>query len=551
MMKKFRKLVILVIFCFAILNLAWFYGCYKIVDVVNTNFAGKNLQIHDITVRFSKAIIAGYPNKISVQLLDFTETSKDAQITYNNPVNVGYNILTQRIFVSYNGEIQANLKPISSGAGAKIKGDFNYYIFYPLTPGLIKTVLTTNNYFELINYIRNIQIDFGSATAYDLQSQAKILEQDYLTATLTPHMTTYYKALPELLADIPKSYSLEASSHISIGTGNIHIPLSLIYLHLPTKPLKFNLSSTLITGAKQPNIKDILSDFEVNLSKYSVIYDTFESQGKLYLKNYDKANEMKFEIITNSETLMKKPLFETFKKKIVFILEQLKATKLSEQNAMIFNKIIGDPEKYIPHLHELGKMKTEIDFKFNAYDKDSTINIKKLIFNNNQYGLELYNDTKIKSNMTWSSNGKIIINSYKNFVDLVLGYFQRIALIFANLDKSFVKISDNKFREGIKTFLKRISNTPNSTAEDLSFDINLSSKTQEARIGSVSLEEAKRIYASILAQDLIERVINTKDPKKELEKLAPDLKGKSNDLLDKLKSEQKKLNPAMLKKLFK
>jgi hypothetical protein len=550
MNRKLKKIFFLIAISFIALNIIWFYGCYKVVDVINTNFANKDLKIGENTIRFSNATTSGYPNKISVQLENFEETTPGAVLTYDKPVRVGYNITTQKVFLSYDGDIISKYKN-STNKGIKVQGDFNYYIFYPITPGLVKTLFSTKDYFELVNYIRNFQIRFGKARAFDLQNNAKILDQDHFEVTLTPESTIHYKSLPEFLNNIPKSYYFEASANVNQGTNQPNIPLSLIFLHLPTKILKFKVSSKFITKAEKMKTEDIFSDFILDLSKYNLTYDTFESKGSILLNNYNKENQLKIEIKSNAETFVKEPLFQIFKRKIDLLSPQLRNTKFYAQNANVLKPILDNPEKYIPHLHEFGTMKTKIDLKFNAKDKSSSLNIKKFIFDSKPYTLELNNDTNIKDDLSWTSKGQIAIKQYKNFVDLIIGYVQRVALVFSHLDKSFVKVSDKKFRESIKEFLRKISNNPEANSDDLYFNIDLSNHYSQARIGSVSMDDAKKIYAQIIAENVMQQFMDTKDPKKALEKLAPDLKNKGEDLIDKLKKEQKKLNPDMLKKLFK
>jgi hypothetical protein len=549
MAKKLKKLLVIIVLFFIVLNAAWYYGCQKIVHVVNNNFAGKNFEIGGNIVKFTKATIDGYPNKISLKLENFQESTDSAIITYKQPVKVGFNILTQKVFLSYNGEIITKFK--NSNQAIKLEGDYNYYIFYPLTPGLIKTLLTTKDYFELINYIRNIQISFGKAQAFNLTNNQKILDQDYIEATVTPEATVYYKSLQQFLNSIPKIYHLEAKANVSHGTDLNTIPLSLIFIHLPTKILKFQVSSKFNTNADKFVVEDILSDFTLTVSKYNLTYDTFESKGNLELKNYNKSNHLDIGFTSSAETFLKEPLFNTFKRKIELFSPQIRKTKFYEHNAFILKPILDNPEKYIPHLHEFGEMKTKLDLKLNAKDKSSDFKINKFVFDSKPYSLELNNETKMKADLSWTSSGQISIKQYKNFVDLVIGYIQRIALVISNLDKSFIKISDNKFRDSIKVFLRKISNNPKAESDNLYFDFNLSSNSSAARIGSVSVEEAKRIYAGIFAQNLLEDVINSKNPKKEIEKLIPEIKNKPKDLIDKLKQEQKKINPELLKNLLK
>jgi hypothetical protein len=550
MTKKLKTLFLILFVSFIALNIIWFYGCYKVVDVINANFANKDLKIGGNTIRFSKATTSGYPNKISVNLENFIETTSGAVLKYNKPVSVGYNITTQKLFLSYEGDVISKFKN-SSHQGIKVQGDFNYYIFYPITPALVKTLLTTKDYFELVNYIRNLQIRFGKARAFDLQNNAKILDQDHFDVTLSPESTIYYKSLPEFLNNIPKTFYLEASASVNQGTNQPNIPLSLIFLHLPTKILKFKVSSIFTTKAEKLKTEDIFSDFSLELSKYNLTYDTFESKGSILLKNYNRAEQIKIEIQSHAETFVKEPLFQIFKRKIELLSPQLRDTKFYAQNVTVLKPILDNPEKYIPHLHEFGAMKTDIDLKFNAKDKVSSLNIKKFVFDSKPYTLELNNDTNVKADLSWTSKGKIALKQYKNFVDLIIGYIQRVALVFSHLDRSFVKISDKKFRDSVKIFLRKISNQPENNSDDLYFDIDLSNNYAKARIGSVSMDDAKKIYAQIIAENLMQEFLDTKDPKKVLDKIAPDLKDKGNELIDKFKKEQKKINPDMLKKLFK
>ena len=78
---------------------------------INTKYAGQKISIkalvnsEDYFTTFDKVSMDGFPFDIAVSMHGWKEESRGAVVSYNSPIKIGYSLLSQAAYISYNGDI--------------------------------------------------------------------------------------------------------------------------------------------------------------------------------------------------------------------------------------------------------------------------------------------------------------------------------------------------------------------------------------------------------------------------------------------------------------
>lgn len=112
-MKKTLKIIFFVsILAVLTYGVLWFAILFSLSNSINQKYSDTYLNIDDSQqyfVKFSKAKPYGFPFKFGVSIINWQEESVNRKIEFNSPINIGYDLLKQQIFIDFQERQLADL----------------------------------------------------------------------------------------------------------------------------------------------------------------------------------------------------------------------------------------------------------------------------------------------------------------------------------------------------------------------------------------------------------------------------------------------------------
>lgn len=528
-MRLARYIFILLLTLLAAYSFGWYYVANKAASEINTKYAGKKIAIkplinnEEYSIGFDKASTSGFPFEIAVKLHGWKEESQGSLISYNEPINIGYNLISQAAYISYNGDIDAAYKPVSSGFGAMLKVN-NYLIkvSLPLTGKLFKAVPSMKDFAELINYIGDITISTKEVQIVDKQENELFYDKDYEKLKFSFVSAKYYKTLEEILSDIPKEYEIHYNAKTKpVKFVSRRIPVSLFY-DFALMPSDFTLSAIAHIKTKAKTIKEFSSDVEAKA-------DLTFSSSKIDLTSFKLGFKGDLDVIKGRNTKLtidgqlrlKDGLFESLFKQY----ESIRPKVLEAPAGIAINQevtyIIANKDAFRFKDLENSDYTFNIDMNSSYSHNNALIKFNNLSIYSGDSGFKLTHESTMnqKNLRDWHAQGVLLVKSYPNVVDFSSGYIYRFGKFrFLNNEARSLYIDVNK------TFLKTISDYPASTSNDLSFDYIIDSNSlQSGKVGSTQIDKIPEIYYSILYKKLFAMIDPAGDMLAQMKKILPDL----------------------------
>jgi hypothetical protein len=144
----------------------WFAIIFSLSHSINQKYAGTDLNIEETDnnsnqqylIKFSKVQPYGFPFKLGVSVINWQEESINRAIEFTSPINIGYDLLKQNLFINFSGEAFGRFKPVQRGFGVRFYND-NCVLSakIPLNFKLFEIVRSKKDLFEVINLIENIK----------------------------------------------------------------------------------------------------------------------------------------------------------------------------------------------------------------------------------------------------------------------------------------------------------------------------------------------------------------------------------------------------------
>ncbi len=552
-MRLIKYLFIFILLITAAMGGTWYYVTNKLTDEINSKYAGKKMFAMNVDkskyyFSFEKATPAGFPYRVSWKFEGLKEegigagTNSGSLITYTSPVECGYNLLTQKFFVSYDGEINAKYKPINRGFGSKLKiHDFLLNVNFPVGKTLFNLVKGMNDPVELFNNVGDINISTDRVEIFDLVDNKKVYDKPYEHLKITFVHAKKYTSVEDLMNNIPQHYTVNYKAETKpMDTAiNRRLPASLFYgfSGLPSGA-KINMSAKIDTLAKKH------TEFRKGLKvKASGSFDSpYVSMPNLVL-NYSGHEKIvsNFHIDSNSTIRLKEGAFDKLFQ-LYFLLVHNK----------IKNKYVGGEIKYIIEnkaafgFNELENSNYYFDLNMNASNdgKYNHYNVKNFSLKSDKSGIKMHQHAKISNNANHTiADGNLEIQNYIRLIDFFSPYVYRFGQF---------KLLDNEvkgfYTETTKELMKNISNNPKSDSKDLSFDFLYNSdNAQASKFGSVKISEIKDKFLEILYSKLLGKVGLNGRTMEELQKLIPGLKG-DDKILQKLAPNLKSFDKKEIEK---
>ncbi len=528
-MRLVRYIVILLILLVGVYSFAWYYIANKITTQINNNYANKNFPLSGINheelfVSFSNATIKGFPLEMIVNLNGFHEESKGALITYNSPVNIGYNLISQNAYISYNGRIDAAYKPVERGFGAILKiKDYLIKLSVPLNRKLIKTLSDLKDPIEIINYVGDLNISTKGVQIFDKQEKKLFYDKDHERLKFSFVPKKHYLNLEDLLNNIPQQYNI----YYLVKTNPVNevsrkIPVSLFY-GFSMLPPEFDATAEMSITTKASKIKDLSEnvDIKAQFSAHGAKINIPDLKLNL-IGGINPAQSRNTKLLVDGKIRIKEGLFDSLFAKY----ESIKSNIASIPGGPIINQemsyIIANKEAFRFKDLENSDYDLNVDVasETNQNKTSMALQVNNFSIYSGDSGFKLTNDSVLKmGGKDWHSKGVLLIKNYPAVIEFSSGYIYRFGKFRLFNDQArnlYVKVN--------KEFFKEISDYPKSTSNDLSFEYEADSKNIiNAKLGSVKISQIPELYTLMLYNKLFGSVDPHGDVLNQMKKILPDL----------------------------
>ena len=260
-------LLIPIIFILLIIG-GWYYITYSISSDLNARYAEKKFSVQsldksDYFIIFHNITPAGFPYKISWDINGWQEESRTSQITYISPINFGYDLLKQKLYISYDGDIIASYKPTSRGFGSRLKiNNYQINVDIPLSKKLLEEIKTISNPVQILNYFKEVSVSTDNVEIFDLSNNEKFYDKEFerIKISFTPNKT--YENLNDFLNNMPEQYFIDYSVKTLPNDAKTRLlPVSLFYGFLAI-PSDCDVKVKAEVTTQNSKITDFMNDYE-------------------------------------------------------------------------------------------------------------------------------------------------------------------------------------------------------------------------------------------------------------------------------------------------
>lgn len=534
--------IIKIIFIFLVLVLfsisgLWYYVTDKVATELNEKYAGKEFAVRgvdktDYFITFDKIVPSGFPYKIAWEAIGWKEESRGAEIIYKSPPEFGYDLMLQRAFVNYSGDIVASYKPAKHGFGAFLKIDnYSIGVDIPLNNELFKALKTMKDPVEIINHISEIKISTGKVEIFDLNDNEKFYDKEYERMRLSFIPKKSYENVEDLLANIPQEYKIHYVVKTKQNDAAIRrLPVSLFY-GFSSLPAGFDLTVDAEIKTKGKTYVDFMKTIEIKTdiicgSNYIDLPDL-----KIQYKSGDFGNREDFGLDTSSKIKIKPGLFDQIFELYGLYIPFIVKTPIGRMLDQEIHYVIQNKDVF--KFKELENNSYDFNLKMNS----SSIKTKKYLkiedfsILSDKSGIRLKHEmeSNVGPDSNWFASGVLYLTNYPSVIEFTSGYIYRFGKFkILNEEARQLYIDVNK------SFFKDISDHPASTSNDLSFEYNIDSNhMDQSKIGSVQLGQIVQLYTLMLYQKLFDKVGHGGDVLSRMREILPKIDG-NEPLLQKI-----------------
>lgn len=526
-MRLIKFLISFIILILVAVGSAWYYVTFKVAGELNDKYAGKQMPVKgidesDYFVEFSKVNPSGFPYKISWEVNGWSEESRSAKIKYHAPIYFGYDLLLQKLFIEYSGEITASYKPESHNFGARlVVNNYLVQVDLPLTSDLASTIKSMEDPFEIVNHMGDIHASSKSVEIFDLNDKEKFYDKEYERLHMSFEPQKEYKNIQDFLNNIPQK--LKAKYVVKTKPNNVQarrLPVSLFY-GFSLLPSGFDVDADFDIKTKGNNFKELQKGLDVKVqAKCLSPFIDFNDMKFEYASGMDGEGR-DYKVDMSSEIFFKTGMFdELFKRYDMF------APKLTSSP---FGRMLNFEIKYIINNKEVFKFNelenNKYDYSFDLVSSQSKtrrhfkINDLSIFSDKSGFKLQHEMETLSRGQKNWKANGTLFIKNYPSVVEFSSGYIYRFGKFRFLADEARALYVDVN-----KAFLKDISDHPDSASDDLSFEYSVNSKNLKgAKIGSVKFDQIGRLYTLMLYQKLFDKVGHGGDVLGRMQKIIPNI----------------------------
>jgi hypothetical protein len=500
---------------------------------LNSFFAGEKYNINwwddkDYSITFSKASPHGFPFNIGVKLAQVVEESSDSVVTHQH-IYAGYDLINQRLYITHNGTSIAKAKPLGSGFGSEIHGDYHYYAPCPFSARLLKILMNPDIRFELVNFIKSINFVAKDIKVYDLIDKSMTFDAKLMDFNLEVPERPYYHNMEEIRSNIPERYHLVSNILVTKSTGGRKIaPISFIYGAFPMNDFISNIDVEFTTQAKTFETIPILKNMEFKANKLRYADQAEDIDIQVTYKSASEADNLNISLDYSDSIQIKDDFMKHALEKVKIVSAELLQLDQASIMQSAIDSVLRNPEKYIPDFSRISKVQNKIIFDFTSKGNAFDINLKDFgTIVDGVTGYTAMGKLHVDDNFKWQASGQLLLSNYQNIVSFILDYMNGIQQVPRKEEVVLM------FKESVSDLLRLISNHPESKASSIALDYEYNSDAGSGKIGRYDFSQILEIYYKSLYRNAI--VIAQKSPNtfQKLRELLPDA---SPDLIDSLKN---------------
>lgn len=524
-MRVIKFLVIFLILLLIAVCGAWFYVTKNVADEINSKYAGQQFGVQGLDkseyfITFDKVSPAGFPFKISWNVDGWSEESRSAKIRYKSPVQFGYDLVLQQVFVSYEGDIISAYKPEKHGFGSRLAiNNYKIKVDLPLDGALFRTLKDMKDPASLINHLGDITISSGRVQVFDLVNDDKFYDKEYEHLNLTFVPKKQYESVEDLLSNIPQHYTADYEVNIMPTKAKPRrLPVSLFY-GFSALPSGLDVKANAIIKTKGNDANTIARGLDV---KANIAFESTVAKMKNLKLDYKASDEaptqQNYQIETTSNLYIKEGMFD----------------ELFSRYEGVRNQVITSPVGAIVDKELKYIIAHKKDFRFkDLEDSDYDFHLKlSLAQTGNKHYTKIDDFSifsgdsgiKLQHNMTtegrkWNTDGLLYIKNYPAVIDFTSAYiyrFGKFRILSGEARKLYIDVNTE--------FFKSISDYPDSTSNDLSFEYDANSgNLNRTKFGSTSADKIPQLYSLILYKKLFGKVGTEGDVVERMRKIIPDI----------------------------
>ena len=539
-----KKIIILSVICLLLIAAYVITLCILVimpVKVLNSKYAGRDINTSLVNntesyyIKFAKVVPYGFPFKLAIKVVGWTEESKVGKIECLSPLFLGYDLIEQKLFGRYAGETLAWHKPLQSKFGSKVSTE-DYELSIKISfLKIIKILFSKNiNSFEIVNFINAVELKSGKEQIFDIVGHEKLYDQDFKNMKLTFVKRKHYTDIQDFLNNLPSQIDFEQNAKINeIVLLKRALPPTILFgLNLP---YVMSGSSKITLKLNQPNIADLTRDLEVYANVADSTSDVHEARGEITYKGKINHNDADIYFKINSEIEIKSgffnKVFESLKNLIHIANLSNKDDSLKEGSPVNW---IAD--NFLTHIDNAAIRELEghkylmnLDVNFGHKDKDIKITINDLSLFSGKTGIVMRGDNKVGRDFSWMIKGDIGINNQPRAADLLVRKD-----IFGVFSK-FSSRSRELYADVSGQFLKSISEHPQTTSDNINLEYSFGSKQlSKGKIGTVNADNLSVLFDLALYKEAVKRASATGNTAEIVQELVPTLSLDKQKALEKL-----------------
>lgn len=509
-----------------IYTISWLVIVTSLANKINGQYSNRYIAVNSIDseqryfIKFNKVALYGFPFKIALQVIGWHEEGENSIIEFNSPIYIGYDLLKQVCFVSYFGNATGRYKPIDLGFGTRFEsGNYSFIAKIPLSFKLLKVFIQKKDPFEIINFIKELELTSDKTKIFDLVDGQKLYDEDHTIISFSLEKNKYYTDIEDFKNNVPQKLNIAYSTKIlESNIINRRIPAGLL-LYRFAWPMPFSFEGKFYIKTNKSLYSEFAKDLEIKMISSKFSSSIQESLTTLLYQSKVEEGSNDSHLKVESKIDLKLGFSDNILNSIQYLLSYISLLPNSSSLIEELQYINSNKDKF--NLTELENHQYifDLDIDFLARKQDiMRAQINNLSLFSNNTGFRLSSECRLDAFRKFDIKGLVVFNNYLKATDIITNYFFNLGRF-----KTFSEDSRIVYKEGTKYFLKTISDHPDSNSGDISFEYKLdSSNIEKGKIGSVDFNQFLPLYYLALYKKASEKIHIGDNVTKRIQELVPD-----------------------------
>ncbi|WP_341754233.1 hypothetical protein [Candidatus Tisiphia endosymbiont of Dioctria rufipes] len=526
MRKKLIYISVIIAVILLIYTISWLIIITSVASKINGQYSNRYIAANSIDseqkyfIKFNKVASYGFPFKFALQVIGWHEEGENSIIEFNSPIYIGYDLLKQACFVSYSGNATGRYKPIELGFGTKFEsGNYSFIAKIPLSFKLLKIFIQKKDPFEIINFIKKLELTSDKIKIFDLVDGQKLYDEDHTIISFSLERNKYYTDIEDFKNNVPQKLNIAYTTKIlESNIINRRIPAGIL-LYRFAWPMPFSFEGKFYIKTNKSLYSDFAKDLEIKMISSRFSSSIQESLTTLLYQSKVEEDSDDSHLKVESKIDLKPGFSDNILNSIQYLLSYVSLFPNSSSLIEELQYINSNKDKF--NLTELENHQYIFDLDINFFARKKDImraQINNLSLFSNNTGFRLSSECRLDAFRKFDIKGLVVFNNYLKATDIITNYFFNLGRF-----KTFSEDSRIVYKEGTKYFLRTISDHPDSNSGDISFEYKLdSSNIEKGKIGSVDFNKFLPLYYLALYKKASEKIHIGDNVTKRIQELVPD-----------------------------